>query len=228
MKPLMRWTLGDSVSQEGIDCLQQSISSIKKLYNDKFDFVICHSGDNVNDLQLGNVSFFDQRKATNSLTIKPFKTSWKLYPPRLRINSHEIFIDNDVVLYERHPIIDNFLSNDFIFCTEAAYRRYGIYDSLVKSNDNLNTGFFGLPPHFDFAAKLNKRIIGNWQTWFDEQGLVSSIFVESEEFHLVSLSDVWVCADYFRWGKYGIHFVGLNGGKTEYWKNYNDSKIKLI
>ena len=202
---------------------------MKSLYKDTFDLFVCHSGDNAKDLKLSGVFLFDQRKEIDCLSIKPESTSWKLYPPRLRIGSHEIFIDNDVVVYKRHPVIEHFLSNDDVFfCTEAAYRMYGKYDHSVKSDVKLNTGFFGLPPNFDFKKSITEKIKGDWETWFDEQGLVSSILLENKRFSIIKMEDIWVCVDRFLWGEYGIHFVGLNKGRAEYWKYYNDFKIKLI
>lgn len=161
MKPLFRWTVGESVSKEGLKCLSHSIFLLKKNYGDSYDYFICHNGDNVKSCNFTGVNFIDQRNHVKSLSVKPHSTAWKLYPPRIRLNSHEIFLDNDLIIYNILPIIDRFINEkDIFFCTQAYKRNYGNYDSKILKNQNLNTGLFGIPPFFDFAKNIESRLIG--------------------------------------------------------------------
>jgi hypothetical protein len=231
MKSLFRWTIGDNSSKEGIECLSHSISLIKKKYGDSCDYFVCHSGNNVNNLNLKGVNFIDQRSFTNSISIKPFGTSWKLYPPRIRIDSHEIFLDNDLIVYGSLPIIDSFFkSDDVFFCTEGLKRRYGKYDSLIASHQKLNTGLFGLPPNFDFGQKIESKLSGNWEGHFDEQGLVASILLEYNV-KVIPISDIYIAckdaAEHLSFGRAGIHFVGLNSGNSFYWNEYLAAKALI-
>jgi len=224
MKPLFRWTIGRNSSKEGLQSLIYSISLMKKRYGESCDYFVCHSGDNVHSIGLQGVNFIDQRDCLRSISVDPFLTSWKLYPPRIRSDSHEIFIDNDLIVYGQLPIIDSFFdSDDMIFCTEGLKRRYGKYDSTIASNQKLNTGLFGLPPKFDFGQKIESKLLGNWEGHFDEQGLVASILLECNV-KVIPISDIYIAckdaAEHLCFGRAGIHFVGLNSGDSFFWNEY--------
>lgn len=45
------------------------------------------------------------------------------------------------------------------------------------------------------------------------------------EVKTISLNDIWICLDEFKLGKYGVHFVGLNGGNTLFWELWLKSTI---
>lgn len=227
MKPLVRWTIGSLNNKDSFDCLERSIKSWKRLYGDLFDCVVCYNGIDSNRINL-NIKKIDQ-KDFNFLCFDPKNTAWKIHPPRLRFDSHEIFIDNDLILYEKIPIIEDFLnSNEIIFCTEAYKRCYGQYDSFVNSHLKLNTGLFGLPPYFDFGEKIKEKCFFDWDNWFDEQGLLASIFVDHHDLRMIKLEEVWVCVDEMKMGKYGIHFGGLNRGERKYWFDFLKNSITLI
>lgn len=98
-KPIIRWTIGGNVSQHGIDCLGNSINCWKDLYGDSFDYFLCYNNIDVNKLNFG-VNLINQHEHLNSLSIQPNSTAWKLYPPRISLQSHEIFIDNDLIIYK--------------------------------------------------------------------------------------------------------------------------------
>ena len=110
----------------------------------------------------------DQTKYMETLKVLPFSTSWKLYPPRIRLTQHEIFLDNDVVIYKKIPLIDEFLkSKKITFATEAKKRNYGNFDKAIPEKTLINTGLFGLPPYFDIKSKINEILKDGWNNWYD-------------------------------------------------------------
>jgi len=219
-KPIVRWTIGD-VSKEGFLILHYSIKSFIDLYKDQFDYFVCYN--NIEESKLSKikkfpVTFINQINYINEIKIKPILNNpcWKLYPPRLDLKRHEIFVDNDLIVYKKIPVIDKFLKEkDLLFISEAIMRSYGNFSDYITIPENLNTGIFGLYPNFDFKIKINniiknKKVI-TWKNHLDEQGLVSLIF-QDYNFELIDLNQIYVCHKNFnlKKGKYGVHFVGLN------------------
>lgn len=234
-KPILRWTVGN-VSDEGIECLKLSIKWICKIYGDTFDYYLCHNNidlDKLNWIKNTSIKLLNQHDYVSDLNINPMNNNpcWKLYPPRIDINRHEIFIDNDLIIYKRLPVIDKFLErNNLLFITEAIRRSNGSFDSIIKSTKNLNTGLFGLYPGFDLKNRINEtlnlKIIKTWSCHLDEQGLLAYIFHNSD-YELVTLDDIYVChQDYqYKIGKYGQHFVELNRQVTCHWITFLNSKL---
>ena len=228
LKPIVRWTIGD-VSENGFICLEHSIRNFIKNYENKFNYYVCYNTINekkLNYVKKYPVKLLNQNNYVKELKIKPKNhPCWKLFPPRININTHEIFIDNDLVLYEKLPLINKFLkNNDVLIITEARSRAYGNFSKLVKTEDNMNTGFFGLYPNFDFKKEinkvLNKKIIENWNVHWDEQGLVAYIF-EKYNYNLISTRKIFAGIKKLPLtdGTKGIHYIGLNRKKP---KNYKD------
>lgn len=227
-KPLIRWTLGPS-SDSGIKCLISSIQKMKSMYHDTFDYVVCHNGVSKEKLDsLPFVSFVDQEKHTSSLPIAPVGPAWKLYPPRLRPESHEIILDNDLIIYKKPPLFTEFLERNQIVATEAFKRSYsGPLEKDIPFGFNLNSGVLCLPPGFDFGDKIKKTIEQNninWNGHLDEQTLVAHV-LNKEKLKIIPLTEISVCLDVFKLGTCGIHFVGLNKGKDQYWKEFHSRKL---
>jgi hypothetical protein len=227
MKPLARWTISKTC-QEGVDCLIYSIKNWKLIYPE-FDTIVCHnnlSRTHLGCLRVAGVELIDQTAHTSSLRYPPFDTAWKLYPPRLRLNAHEIIIDNDLVIYKRCPLIDRFLEarNQFVI-TEAHKRYYGQFDCLIGRNmPNTNSGFIGFPPGYDLQAALNGLFMVHpnkgWLTHFDEEGAVT--FLMRRNLQLIPMQQVYACHPKlpFCKGEYGCHFVALNGGFVDHWRHF--------
>lgn len=221
MKPIIRWTIGFD-HKNSYEILRYSVNSFFSIYQNKFDYYICYNNCNPTNLSFKtNVTFIDQKEYINSLIIKPYMTSWKLYPPRLNNNVHEIFIDNDLILFKKHEIIDEFIAQkNMTFATEAFTRRYGIYDNLLPENILINTGLVGVPPNFNLNKYLNNIIKNNWKGWYDEQGIFSYILYNNKNFKTISLKDISVCHGKYKLGKYGIHFVGINSNHPNNWYKF--------
>lgn len=201
-RPLFRFTVG-SCLQQGLDILAESINrTTKSLGFDDWDWAVCHNGltsENVDFLKkaIGDrkISLISQNWATcpvmdNCQTPRRMDgsfewngnrcggTMWKVCPARMRMESHEIVMDNDVVLLKKFPQIDEFLSQtEKALCLEEPIRFYGRYDCLFGADPPyLNSGFMGFPPGYDFGAAI-------FETWIkhgrymnlsqaDEQGLL--------------------------------------------------------
>lgn len=203
LKPLFRWTCGNCL-QQGLDILAESINQTTKAFGvHNWDWVVCYNGLNKDGLDflqkaVGTkpIQFLSQNWATcpiNDNCQTPRRadgsfewngtrcggTLWKVCPPRLRMETHEIVMDNDIVLLKKFRQIDEFLaSSDKALILEEPIRFYGRYDCLFASGEaNMNSGFMGLPPGFDFGAEIQK----NWSkfgqysnlTQADEQGLLT-------------------------------------------------------
>lgn len=201
-KPLFRWTVG-SCLQQGLDILVESIKKTTEAFGiENFDWVICHNGLTNQDLDFLKKAISDkpiQLYSQNWATLpvddtcqSPRRkdgsyewngnrcggTMWKVCPPRMRMESHEIVMDNDIVLLKKFPQIDEFLSSkEKVLILEEPIRFYGRYDHLFGGkNTFLNSGFMGFPPEYDFGAEI-------YNTWVqygkhtnisqaDEQGLL--------------------------------------------------------
>lgn len=178
-RPLFRWTVGQS-KHENIIFLE-SVRTFRILYGDEADGVaVFNSSFSKKSFDL--ISKYLKRFKVDclwadsaSLPFKPAMSGWKFYPPRLRIQSHEIFIDSDLVLLSRGMYIDQFLNSDVCMGNCAFGTSYGTYNGAVRkmmgsSYQGINAGLFGFPPGYDVKPIIEKHFRG-WNDWFDEQGL---------------------------------------------------------
>lgn len=235
MKTLMRWTIGGNVSKAGWECFSESIRIIPKIYPE-FDYVICHNNMNdkmMNHLKSFGVDLYEQkheeigvpfefnRKTTDNVS----NHAWKLCPLRLRPNSHEIWIDNDIILWNRIPEIDEFLNNDKPIVSQTWSRElYGQFDCDVPDSCSICAGFFGLPPNFPFKEKIdNANKFKMPLSGFDEQGMIAYIITSNENgwigiepYHLNQLG-WWDCVKEM---PLGAHFIRLNTGTNSGWETY--------
>lgn len=234
MKPLIRWTLA-SPKLEGFEALLEAIAKWAELYPEFDRVVCCNKRTYVDALRERNITIFDQTNSMSGLW-EPKSAGWKLCPPRLRMSSHEIICDNDLIMFQRSDYIDQFLESDSTFLScEAIRRNVGNFEPYVSADFKLNTGLIGLPPNYDFAWEIEemqrKSGLSGWDTLFDEQGLVSSIFSRksghrtipfSEICNTTPMNETYNTPPEFYTAK-GIHFCGLNYGVNAAWKLYKRS-----
>jgi hypothetical protein len=232
MKPLVRWTIGPA-SATGFEILTYSVREFKRIYTDEFDYIICYNNLNAEQLEIVEslgVDLYEQTKQDwKDQGIRyPFKGGgpcWVLFPSRLRPESHELFIDNDLILFKRLPHLDAFLgSTTALIATSAIERAYGPYDSFIPKNMKINTGFYGVPPDFDFGNEIKKTIAklpnpfeGQWAM----QGIMSHIFIQFQHIK-IPLRDLRAMGQFHRERRYGIHFIGANRVPTEAWQGHRD------
>lgn len=256
-KPLFRWTCGDCL-QQGLDILAESISrTTQALGIDKWDWAICYNGLNRDALQFLSKAIGDkpiqlilQNWATcpiNDNCQTPRRkdgtfewdgkrcggTLWKVCPPRLRMETHEIVMDNDIVLLQKFSQIDEFLSTTGkALILEEPIRFFGRYDCLFGSTEPyLNSGFMGFPPGWDYGAEIYK----NWLRYgaynnlsqADEQGLLTyslnqipSIRVKKEQMIEVLNRDF---KTKLTGHEEGVHFTQSNRIPNHFqWQKYKD------
>lgn len=218
MKPLIRLTLGP-VSQQGIETLLMSLRQLDKLYPE-CDVVVCANQlDNIHKIKH---PIINQQEYINSLSYPPkegYNVHWKLYPPRLREGSHEIFIDNDIILFKRLPEIDLFLSSDSTLLYEGLHGLHGNYEVPIK----INSGIFGMPPGFRLFLEKN------WENPFDEQGFVGSSLIKYHEYHVIKQTTIpilepWM-TDKSVFSALGVHFVGVNRYFHPGWEWYKSYRL---
>lgn len=242
MKPLIRWTIGERSTNQSFDVLSISIKLFKKNFNN-FNHLICHNcttenyikklnqiSDNL-DIELFRQSWGDC-PVKDELPIVENKLSnvssgslWKFCPARLQLDTHEIIIDNDLIIADRLEKITQFLKSDSILICEDTFRFFGRYDNLHKEKIALNSGLIGLPPYYDFHNKLNTFWNENKKeklSYADEQGLVMAL-LNSEPNIKITTNEIsilhfdkfydgknWQCYSCFNFTPSGFHFVGIN------------------
>jgi hypothetical protein len=217
MKPLARWTIGNT-TKDGWDCLKMSIESFVRYYD--VDVEICFNCDVLN-LPTISAKFrlFDQRSCRPDGWPEAKGVAWKLYPPRLNINRHEIQIDNDIVLNDRIEEIDRFFISDCTLLLEGNSRTYGRFEKHVPVGYQINSGIFGMPPGFDLANYIDFLVGVEWEKnalgehdkneTFDEQGIVAFALLSYKTFVIIPQSKITNCEHKLVDGQ-GHHFIGLN------------------
>lgn len=263
-KPLFRWTCG-SCLQQGLDILVESINrTTESLGIDNFDWAICHNGLSGNEVEflkekIGNrpIHLMAQNWATcpvNDNCQTPRRkdgsfewngnrcggTMWKVCPARLRPEAHELVVDNDIVVLNKFPQIDEWLScPDKALILEEPIRFYGRYDHLFPENGPfLNSGFMGFPPDYDYGA----AILENWKnngefmnlSQSDEQGLLTYTLnqIPSVRIHADQMVEV-LHRDFetkLTGKEFGIHFTQANRIPNHHqWKRYRETiRNKLV
>lgn len=230
MKPLMRWTIGGVKSKLGWEVFSESLRLMPKVYPE-FDFVICHnnlSHEEEEGLKGSGVFLHQQRKSELGFSVcweegksvlgKSDVFVWKLVPPRLRLEAHELWVDNDIVIRNRIPEIDEWLNRDVGLISLGFYPNYGVFENQISPNLKSCAGLFGLPPNFDFSSKIQEYSGGRILQGYDEQGLVTLIVSEMDHVevsidHMRSLSPkrkLWGYPLGMRDWPIGMHFHHTN------------------
>jgi len=231
MKPLIRWTIGP-VHRLGFEALEYSTKYLKKIYGDQFDYLICHNQQSPNRLEcikkLGIPLYEQTCEIPGMWPIDgKFHTGWKLYPPRLRQDAHEIVIDNDVIIFKRLKVIDRFLESNKVLFTSGRFRNLGPYEEDVPKGMMFNSGIIGFPPGFDFTSMvLEKMSHGNgWSdNYFEEQGIIASIltnqdFIEIPNQTVMTMHHINDMSGTNPWKAKGFHFVESNRGNNHCWED---------
>lgn len=215
-RPLARWTVGDT-TPDGFDCLRRSADSLTRLYD--VEVVVCYNGDSaITQEALRDFALIDQRRFRGVLAPEPVGVAWKLYPPRLAPDRHELVIDNDLIVSRRLPELDAFFSGVRTLLLGENGRTYGRFGRHVPAGYGVNSGLYGMPPGFDFGSFVRFYAGGAWEEnalaehrasrTFDEQGLVALALLSRP--HLVIPAESVTNCEH-RWVPgAGHHFVGLN------------------
>jgi len=227
---IARWTIGP-VQPAGYECLYRSITNFTRLYDAKV--VICQNGNGWLPEAQGPVRVLNQKDSL-STTDGPIGVAWKLYPPRISLNDHEIFIDNDLIVEQRIEEIDAFLAGDMTLMIEGESRMYGRFENHVPKGYTINSGLFGVPPGFDlgkflrfYGSKWEENCWHSSKTW-DEQGLVATALLSYSKHCIISKETITNCETRLTRSK-GMHFVGLNRReKHKPWQQYKSCTAKIF
>lgn len=226
-KPLVRWTIGP-VADLGYEILLESVVKFSEVYPE-FDRVICYNNIDKNKLKKfeNHAQLHEQTDidlpcgvlSPVSMSDKATGCGWKLSPPRLRINSLELFLDNDVVIFSRIKEIDDWIfSKRHGIITEGKWRIFGGFESFVNQNYKLCAGLFGLPPFLNFYKHIRHfySYFGKPLDAFDEQGLSAAVVSNMKNFYIVPIQKLRIVEnhdifpDILNESIGGIHFVGIN------------------
>lgn len=202
-KPLFRWIVGN-VSNLGMQIFLEALRKTPQALGvDSFDWLVCYN--NLTDDQFRQLSLAISGTSVKLLrqnyseTVIPFPEDgrhsfWKLCPPRCRINSHEIVVDNDLVIFKKIKEIGDFLNSDKILWLDEPIKYLGAYRGFFEDAETFNSGLIGFPPFYDFGAELGKFWIkwGNDRCfkYGDEQGLIGAILRKQKK--IVILRDIVV------------------------------------
>jgi len=239
-RPIARWTIGNT-TDHGYECLELSIRSFSKFYN--ADITLAHNCDPHNNVDTIvsrlfadgiKIQLLDQRPFLNTSYITPIGVAWKLYPPRLDIERHEICIDNDIIFQEPIEHLDRFFKSDCTLLLEGQSRNYGRFEKYIPPKLKINSGIYGMPPRFDMerfikivagsAWELNAKGEHAGNKTFDEQGIVAFALLNHPRYVTIPEKVVTNCERHLIEGK-GLHFVGLN--KRFYHEPYRLYRSKM-
>ncbi len=212
-KPLWRWTIGNCLPQ-GFEILAESINrTTRALGIDNWDWAVCYNGITKDDIQFLQKAIGDKpiqlisqnwascpindncqtpRRRDGSFEYDGKKcggTMWKVCPARLRMETHEVVMDNDIVILKKLPQIEEFLSSNKALILEEPIRFFGRYDCLFSGNEKpLNSGLMGFPPGYDFGLEIfkywEKHGSYNNLSQADEQGLLTYALNQKENIRI--------------------------------------------
>ena len=224
-----------SVSEAGWECLSESARVTPRVYPE-FDYVICYNS--LDEKQLRRLRSFgiplhEQKSEdigvphefTKETTQKVQNHAWKLCPLRLRPEAHEVWIDNDIIIWDRIEEIDEFLLSDKPIVSQTWSRElYGSFDEDVPDGCSICAGFFGLPPNYPFEEKIKEMIFFKGPlSGYDEQGMIASMITNNDKgwigiapYRLNQLG--WWA--YYKQMPQGGHFIRLNTGTNSGWETY--------
>lgn len=233
MRPLARFTFG-RVSNLGWIILAESIRLFRKVYPE-FDIVVCHNNLTAAeeaalcDIHQVLVKQDDLPSAHGFVDVDDDMVRnfhWKLVPPRLNQSGHELWIDNDLIIRDRITGIDKWLSKQTSVISTGFHLDYGRFTKNVHRAETYCAGLFGLPPGFDFAAKITELCGGKSLRGYDEQGLVVKVatdikgFISIPQHELTLYAEKWKMSGRFNLPN-GMHFARANRFENHLsWKTY--------
>jgi hypothetical protein len=200
MKPIIRWTIGYAKTKNSYQILNESIKNINKLYGDSFEYFVCFNDlDCYNDVdstiffklksKFKNIKFIRQKWTDCPLEIEipneiDYETEqklngslWKICPPRLSLDSHEIIIDNDLIFLKKPKIINDFLTGNKNLIIKDSNLYMGSYENenvFKNEKQGYNSGVIGLCPGYDFKSDIINNFKKNTKflNYGEEQGLL--------------------------------------------------------
>ena len=229
MKNVFRWTCGN-VSKLGLEVLHESVIKTQQVLGDNFNYFICyHNIDPIEFKNLSNITLVEQRWQDLPIPInldhhleQSFRNSiWKFCPVRLDYGVKEIICDNDLIILNSFKELKTFLITDSILLLDDPLRFYGAYDRFIPQGMQINGGFIGLPPKYNFGEEIKKT----WEKYDrlpirgldDEQGLTALTLISSSfQKVLINKKIIVELHPNGYWSNFGenkkYHITGKEGG----------------
>lgn len=220
----------------GIECLGKAVSEFRRVYKDEFTYAICYNDmphHKVRALRNFGIPVINKADYVHELPFKPSGPLWTLIPTRLNPLGYEICMDNDIIIYDRLPQIDEWLKQDAVIYTLSFHIddkpcNYAQFDRFVKKGRCINTGFFGLPPKVDLRKHIHDLIkkIGQFKPHHHSfQGIVAALLSHYPKQIQINKKAINICRSErttlrFFMGKYGTHFIHINYKNHNGWKLY--------
>jgi len=229
---ILRYTIGP-VPPIGFQILRESVKLMRRIYPE-LTITICHNQLNPKQVDfLKRLEVYLHEQKHEILYCAPTVENWKLYPPRIDINQHELVIDNDVIFEKRIKQIDEFLTSNKPVVMSAVHRAYGQFEEFVNKETYVNCGIYGMPPGFDFEAKIKEfcwiKGTTSWSPRFDDQGLVAAALTSSDHI-MIPMDEILPLGEGsdFREGN-GYHFISSNrDGYHTAWDGYKKNKLPIF
>lgn len=225
----IRWTIGD-VSPAGFEALRLSVHGARRLFGRRAMYTICVNTLTVEEARRRAGPLPDEaawRRIEGGVPdcLRPFLsddmsegTGWKLVPPRLHADAHELALDNDVILWDLPEALRRWLADDGgrkVIAADVA-PGHGRFAGLCGPEPR-NSGIRGIPARFDFEgaiAEVLEESPAELSSELDEQGLQVAAVSRGSEPLVVTTREVSICSPFPPHqpplGTCGAHFVGLN------------------
>ena len=240
MKKIARWTIGKT-NVLGEESLKLSLRRFRVIYPEFETIICCNNLTHEQRLRLNclGCQIHDQSSEELNYPLVSIDApigeknsmpgwGWKLLPPRLHMQSYELWIDNDVIVRERMPSIDKWICSDRSIVSLAHKKAYGVFDQEIPGNTPYCAGFFGLPPDFDFNSRILhycKKLNGNPLGYYDEQGVTVSCLLEANPI-VIPENELSVIKCLKKPYPNAMHFIGIN--RTENHKIWSDYKCYTL
>jgi hypothetical protein len=124
--------------------------------------------------------------------------------------------------------------DDECIVAEGWHGIYGDYQCFIPDHIKIVLGFFGIPPGFDFAERLQYWV--RWLTlnlkavgWYNEQGLVAQVLLQ-QKLSIISMKEMFLADPYHPLGDTlpdAIHFAGINRIE-DHWSWFHYKRLKCI
>lgn len=227
----IRWTIGD-VSAPGFEALRLAVWGVYRLFREAADYTIC-----VNTIPaaealartgpLPTCVGWHESKGLFPEWLLPHLDpdsmiegkAWKFDPVRLYPDRWELSFDNDCILWELPPSIQEWLlegrPDRCLIAADVALAHGAFADRA--GGEPRNSGIRGTPPGFDFEGELMQVLLESGvrlRSELDEQGLQVAAASRRCPPIVTSVAEVSITSPFQPHlpglGRHGAHFVGLN------------------
>lgn len=227
---IIRWTLGN-VSALGEQTLRWSVRAFSKFASPEIELAVCYNNRKPPKGLPEHVRLIDQNEfLCDWKHAKPTKKTWRMVPFRLDVNQHEVFIDNDLILFRPPEALIKFAKSKQSFLrANIGPARYGKFSGLNPADPpHISASLFGFPPKYDPADEidriLSERPVEVWDS-NDMHGLITALLNDKKSFQ-VNESEIATVRRVIKTSTCGVHFQGIN--KRKFFHPWNEFQRMTI